>query len=93
MAKFAFQYGYYRNRVAGILKGNKIGDHEANVTNLHERYNNEGLNDTRNLGDFLDIQSLGAFAECYIFKRLSWQDYEFEARGKERLLWCSEIGT
>lgn len=28
MAKFAFQYGYYRNRVAGILKGNKIGDHE-----------------------------------------------------------------
>lgn len=56
------------------------------------RHNNEGINYIRNLGDFVDIQSWGASDECDSLEGFSWQGYEFEARGRERLLWCSEIG-
>lgn len=67
------------------MRGSKIGSHENNFITLCNRHSNRGLNYTRNLGNFVYIPSWGHLASD-ISGRVSWHGYEFESRGKERLM-------
>lgn len=72
--------------MAKILEGSKIRDNENDFISLCKTHSDEGLNYTRNYGDFLNIWSEESSDECNVLEGFRWQGDELETKGKETIM-------